>query len=186
MMGLGAGALDPISMGVSAGVNVASNLLNTWLASKKQNAQAKVFTTAKVNELEPMLNANKNAYLAGPGTCADQRAALAAFDNGMNWLESSAACGNPALGTPGANCIDDRLVTGKFPWPTWYRDPIQNDPRVLGCGVTVPTIPGTVAVGVVGSGVGLTDPFGLGMVGGIPMTYILVGVGAIVLIAIVA
>jgi len=123
-----ASSFNPVSMGISAGVGVATTVLGSWLADKRATGQQKVASTTIVNELEPMLNANKNAYLAGPRTCQDQAAALAAFDSAMQWLQSPQACGNLQLGTAGQNCINDRLRGGKFPWPVWYRDPIANDP----------------------------------------------------------
>src|SRR6185437_12887464 len=108
LMGLGVTtsfAFDPISAGISAGVGLATATLGSWLSDKRQTGQQKVASTSIVNDLEPLLNANKNAYLAGPGTCADQAAALTAFDSAMEWLQSPQACGNLQLGTPGQNCI---------------------------------------------------------------------------------
>src|SRR5262249_20085579 len=75
----------------------------------------------------------KDAYLSEPNpTCADQRAALDAYDGAWLWLQSPAACGNGAYGSAGNRCISDRAPNGKFPWKTYYRDPIANDPRLAG------------------------------------------------------
>lgn len=131
-MGMGAG-VDPVSAGISAGTALATSALSSWLADKKANAMSKTYTTTIVNDLEPLLRANANAYLAGPGTCADQSAALYAFDSAWQWLQSTQACGNPQLGTPGQNCINDRAPGGKWDWTSYYRTPIANDPRVSGC-----------------------------------------------------
>jgi hypothetical protein len=132
LMGIGAGP-DPISAGLSAGTALATTALSSWLADKKSNAMNKTYTTTIVNDLEPLLRTNANAYLAGPGTCADQAAALFAFDSAWQWLQSSQACGNLQLGTPGQNCINDRAPGGKWDWTSYYRTPIANDPRVTGC-----------------------------------------------------
>lgn len=209
--GLGVGSPDPISMGVSAGVSLASVALSSWLQDKKQNGQYKTYTTTIVNQLEPLLNANKNSYLAGPGTCADQAAALSAFDSAWAWLQSTQACGNPQLGTPGQNCINDRAPGGQWDWTAMYRTPITNDPRAV-CvtaadaseqaavanlfakisGSNVQTEAGSYTSGTIGSGSSGTtassvlgsDPLGLGTVAGIPMTYLLLG--GLLLVVVVA
>lgn len=122
-----------IGGGISAGVNLATSAAGMWLNSIQQSHQAMTATTQIVNGLEPLLNKNKEAYLAGPGTCADQAAALAAFDSAWQWLISPKGCGSGIYGSAGNACISDRGPGGKFPWWTWYRDPIANDPRAAGC-----------------------------------------------------
>lgn len=113
--------------GISAGVGLATTVLSSWLADKKQNGALKTYTTTIVNDLEPLLRANANAYMSGPRTCADQAAALNAFDSAWQWLESTQACGNAQLETPGQNCINDRAPGGKWDWTAMYRTPIAND-----------------------------------------------------------
>ncbi len=74
------------------------------------------------------------SYLAESNpTCADQRAALDAFDQSWMWLQSQAGCGNGAYGAAGLACIADRKPGGKFDATRANRDPIANDPRVSGC-----------------------------------------------------
>jgi hypothetical protein len=120
---------------ISAGVSLATTGVSLWMNSIQLSHTADTATTQIVNGLEPLLNANKNAYLNGPGTCADQAAALAAFDTAFEWLRSPAGCGNGAYGSAGNRCISDRACESgcKFPWVAWYRDPIANDPRASGC-----------------------------------------------------
>lgn len=125
----GMGAADP----VSAGVGVATAAAGLWMNSIKVGNDAKTATTQIVNGLEPLLRQNVDAYLSGPGTCADQSAALAAFDTAFLWLQSPAACGRPGYGSAGNRCITDRARGGQWPWPAYYRDPIANDPRAAGC-----------------------------------------------------
>ncbi len=122
-----------ISGGISAATALASTALASWLSNKKQNAMLKTYTTSVVNELEPLLNQNKNAYLSGSGSCASQAVALDAFDSAWQWLQSMQACGNPQLGTPGQNCINDRAPGGKWDWTAMYRTPIASDPRTTSC-----------------------------------------------------
>lgn len=131
--GVGDVASTALGGGISAGVALASQAASLWLNSINLSHQADTATTQIVNGLEPLLNANKNAYLAGPRTCDDQAAALAAFDGAWLWLTSPKACGNGLYGSAGNRCISDRGPGGKFPWFTWYRDPIANDPGASGC-----------------------------------------------------
>jgi len=136
VVGLGATASTGAILagaGISAGVSLATSAAGMWLNSINQSHQAMTATTQIVNGLEPLLRANKDAYLAGPGTCADQAAALAAFDSAWQWLISPKGCGSGIFGSAGNACISDRGPGGKFPWFTWYRDPIANDPRAAGC-----------------------------------------------------
>lgn len=137
---LGLGAVAPslgtslVGAGVSAGVAVATSAAALWLGSINASHQAMTATTQIVNALEPLLNANKNAYLAGPGSCADQAAALAAYDTAIQWLRSPKGCGAGVFGSAGNACISDRIGSGaRWPWDQWYRDPIANDPRAAGC-----------------------------------------------------
>lgn len=131
--GLGDAASAAVGGAISAGVSLATSAAGMWLSSIQLSHAADTATTQIVNGLEPLLRANVAAYLAGPGTCADQAAALAAFDSAWLWLQSPKGCGNGAYGSAGNACVSDRGPGGKFPWFTWYRDPIANDQRASGC-----------------------------------------------------
>lgn len=132
-----------IGGGISAGVALATNAAALWMNSIQLSHEADTATTQVVNGLEPLLNANKNAYLAGPGTCQDQALALAAYDSAIMWLRSPKGCGAGSFGSAGNRCISDRIgpacASGqdsgcaKFPWDVWYRAPIADDPRAAGC-----------------------------------------------------
>ena len=128
-----AAAGSAVGGAISAGVSLATSAASLWLSQITLSHEADTATTQIVNGLEPLLRANVSAYLAGPGTCADQAAALAAFDSAWLWLQSPKGCGNGAYGSAGNACVSDRGPGGKFPWFTWYRDPIANDPRASGC-----------------------------------------------------
>jgi hypothetical protein len=93
-------------------------LLGAWFSN--------VAATEYADGLEPLLAANRDAYLAGPRTPQSQQAALQYFDQQWVWLQSSQACGSKLLGSAGVACIADRSRTGKWPWEEYYRDPIAN------------------------------------------------------------
>ena len=57
-------------------------LLSAWYSS--------VTVTDYVDNLEPVLAANRDAYLSGPHTLQRQQAALQYFDQQWAWLKSSA------------------------------------------------------------------------------------------------
>lgn len=124
------GAADPIS----AGVGVAVAGAQMWLQSINQSHAQMAGTTEIVNGWATQMGNLTRAYLSTPNpTCADQRAALDAFDQSWMWLQSTAACGNGAYGAAGLACISDRAPGGKFDATRANRDPIANDPRVSGC-----------------------------------------------------
>lgn len=135
--GMGDAASAAVSGGISAGVGLATAAASLWLNSIQLSHAADTATTQIVNGLEPLLRANMNAYLAGPGTCADQAAALAAFDSAMLWLISPKGCGNGAYGSAGNACVADRSPGGKWDWTAMYRNPIANDPRATGCALSL-------------------------------------------------
>lgn len=184
------------------------------MGSIQLSHDADTATTQIVNGLEPLLNQNKNAYLAGPGTCADQAAALAAFDSAMKWLISPAGCGNGSYGSAGNRCVADRMCESgcKFPWIAWYRDPIANDPRAAQCaaqlaadnpeagqqsaianimsaisGSNVQTTAGQfdTTPGSSSSAPSTLTSLTSGTVAGIPMEYVLLGGGALVLLLLI-
>jgi hypothetical protein len=112
--------------------SIATGAIASWMGSIQLSHNADSATTAIVNGLAVQLQNLLNAYLADPPSCDTQRAALDAYDQAWAWLQSPAACGNPAYGSAGNRCISDRAPTGPRPWATYYRDPIANDPRLAG------------------------------------------------------
>jgi hypothetical protein len=143
-MGQASLAASAVSGGISAGVQLATSAAALWMNSIQLSHDADTATTQIVNGLEPLLQQNVNAYLAGPGTCADQAAALSAYLSAYQWLISSAACGNGAYGSAGNRCISDRFGPGgatdanaEYPWASYYYYPIANDPRAAGCAAQV-------------------------------------------------
>lgn len=123
-----------LSSGISAGVGLATAAAGMWMNSIQTSHNADTATTLIVNGLAQQLQNLDNAYLGEPSpSCADQRAALDAYDAAWLWLQSPAACGAPSYGSAGNRCISDRAPGGPYPWQTYYRDPIANDPRVASC-----------------------------------------------------
>ncbi len=128
-------SFNPITAGISAGVGLATTAITDWMNSIQLSHDADTATTLIVNGLAQQLSNLDAAYFAEPNvSCADQRAALDAYDQAWAWLQSPAACGNPSYGRAGNACISDRSPNGKYPWQTYYRDPIANDPRLANAG----------------------------------------------------
>lgn len=105
---------------------VAAGLALTLFFSRKGPGQ-KIATTQIVNDLEPILAQNRDAYLAGPRTTESQTAALMNFDQAWAWLQSAEACGAADMGEPGRRCISERSRGGRWDWFALYRDPIAAD-----------------------------------------------------------
>jgi hypothetical protein len=120
-------ALVPASMIPVVGIAVAGITLALSFIFNRRGPQQKVASTRIVDELEPQLRANVDAYTSGPRTAASQQQALANFDNSWAFLTSNQACGSPELGNPGRACISDRARGGRWDWFALYRDPIAVD-----------------------------------------------------------
>jgi len=108
--------IGPAIVGVTLGLHALFN---------RKGPKQKTLTTGLVDDLEPQLRANRDAYLEGPRTVEGQAAALQNFDSAWAWLTSNEACGNPGYGKPGQACISDRARGGKHDWFALYRDPIS-------------------------------------------------------------
>lgn len=112
------------------GPAVAAVTLGITAIINRKSGRQKVAATQIVEELEPMLQRNVEAYLEGPRTRTSQAVALKNFDDAWAWLTSTAACGNPELDKAGRTCITDRSPGGRWDWFSYYREPIANDPEV--------------------------------------------------------
>ena len=78
-----------------------------------------------VDDIEPLLRANRDNFLNGPHTAVRKAQALGSFDKEWNWLQSSQGCGSKLLGAAGKRCLNDRARDGQWPWEAYYRDPID-------------------------------------------------------------
>jgi hypothetical protein len=124
---------------VGGGIAVAAMAVTMWIQRNALRGQQRIQTTAYVNELAPLLQANVDAFLAGPKTRESQIVALQTFDDAWAWLSGPQACGNPAMGEAGRNCISERGRNARPRWDAcppegcqnWFeafRDPIANTP----------------------------------------------------------
>jgi hypothetical protein len=116
---------------IGAGIALAAMVISSLIANSGCGPTC-VIATHIVDDLEPQLRANKDSYLAGRRTAADQAAALSVFDITFAWLRSAQACGAPELHDAGARCISDRAPGGKLDWYKLYRDPIAADQPAAG------------------------------------------------------
>lgn len=116
-LGLSASSAALIAGPIIGGIAIA---LMAWL--NRKGPQQKVATTQIVNEAEPILEQNRDAFLAGPRTAEDKEFAVAVFNK--VWDEVVGMCSDPQLGNPGKACIADRQRGGKWDWASYYLDPI--------------------------------------------------------------
>lgn len=150
------------------------------------------------NQAEPLLLQNLQAYMSAPVHYASmQAAALNNFN--LTWTALEQACSNPQLGSAGQACIADRQQGGChyktspggwqqgpngwtyvspgaagsgstcWNWFVGYHDPIANDPTVV-----PDPVPGAAA---------LSSLTGSATIGGIPVADLLIGAGALLLLA---
>lgn len=140
-------SFNPITAGIGAATSLATSAIQGWMNSIQLSHDADTATTLIVNGLAAQLQNLLNAYMSEANvSCASQRAALDAYDQAWAWLQSAQACGNPNYGSAGNRCISDRAPGGQYPWQTYYRDPIANDPRLANAGcdtgqdVILPTV----------------------------------------------
>jgi len=113
----------PVIGAAIAGVTLAIGL---WM--NRRGPKQKVYTTQIVNEAEPLLQQNLDAWNASNKTRSEQAQALQNFD--QIWSAVVAACDRPELGNPGQACINDRKPGGRWDWAAYYRTPILNDANV--------------------------------------------------------
>jgi len=65
------------------------------------------------NKVEPLLQENLRAYMAGPRTVSSQAQALENFKAG--WAYVVEYCDTPVMGNPGQACVADRQRGGHVP-----------------------------------------------------------------------
>ena len=119
--GLATSAVIPVIGSIIAGVGIA---LTAWL--NRAGPKQKIATTKIVDEAEPVLKQNLQAWLDGPQTQDLKDYHLDVFN--QVWNRVREICGNQQYGNPGKNCIGDRQRGGKWDWFSYYYDPIANTP----------------------------------------------------------
>jgi hypothetical protein len=129
-------SFNPITAGISAATSLASSAVMGWMNSIQLSHDADTATTQIANGLSAQLQNLLNAYMSEQNvSCADQRAALNAFDQAIVWFISPQGCGNGQYGSAGNRCVSERAYPGaKYSYYTYFRDPIANDPRLAGAG----------------------------------------------------
>ena len=165
--------------------------------------QTCIQATSYANQAEPLLLQNLQQYMAAPVHYASlQAAALNNFE--LTWTALQQACSSPSLGSAGQACISDRQQgscayktsaggwqqnsdgswTYVFPgangsgstcwnWFVGYHDPIANDPTVV-----PDPIPGAAALSSITRSLGIPAT-----IAGIPTADLLIGGGALLLLA---
>lgn len=124
----------PIVGSIAAGIIMG---ITAWM--NRKGPRQKTATTEIVNQAEPKMRENLEAYLNGPRTLQAQAVHLAMFDDFWQFVLTN--CGQKEMGAPGERCISERERGGEAPWcPTpdhrgcdWftlYRDPIEFDEQV--------------------------------------------------------
>lgn len=125
--------IGPAIVGITMGIS----------AMLARRGRQKVMATQIVDEVEPYMASNRDAYLSGPRNASAQAQALANFDS--MWADVVRACSDPQLGSAGGRCISDRQPGGKWDWFGYYRDPIANDTPSPDALIDTGTIGGVLA-----------------------------------------
>lgn len=100
-------------------------VVGMWLSNIAKHNTEKTAATKIVNEAEPYLKQNVDAFLGMSNpTQADKDQALTNFDG--IWAQVVQACGNASLEDAGVRCISERSAGGKWDWVSYYRTPIVN------------------------------------------------------------
>ena len=118
-----------------AGPIIGAIVIALVLWVNRKGPHQKVATTKIVDEAEPILAQNRDAFLAGPKTLADKEFAIAVFNS--IWTEVVGMCGQTQYGNPGKNCVSDRQRGGRWDWAEYYLDPIlqteaKPNPTIVG------------------------------------------------------
>ena len=177
----GAAVAGPIGAAVGAAVAATISLVRHI---KTRNRQ-KTASTTVVNDVEPMLKQNLDAYLGSNRTQSEQAASVENFY--MLWNVVVESCSDPLLGSAGERCISEREEGASPPWgPNWfqlYLDPIRNDPNVIqDPGVMTDPATGKLVGG--GGGDGIFGGFNLGpeMIPGVSNVVLLGGAAVALLL----
>lgn len=109
-----------------AGAVIAVGVVIFSLLHNSQGLMQDAETTQAVNNGEAYMKQNLAAWNASSKSLANQAQALTNYDNA--WQAIVNFCSQASMGSPGQRCISEREPTGIYPYKTWYRDPIANDP----------------------------------------------------------
>jgi len=122
VFGLAPALAVPVIGAAVVGVTI---LVNMWLGGIARRNKQKDATTQIVNEAEPLLQQNRDAFLStSQHTQAEKEQALANFD--AIWGQVVGACSSGAYDAAGSRCVGDRQRGGQWDWFSYYRDPIAS------------------------------------------------------------
>ena len=76
---------------------------------------ARDVTTDIVDDVEPLLQQNRDLFLGGPRTKAHKAQALAYYDAQWQYITGRSGCGARTLGAAGYACIAQRSRDGAWP-----------------------------------------------------------------------
>lgn len=186
VLGISALVVPVIGAAIAGLIAIGIALANTF----KGCGQTCIAATSYANQVEPILQQNLQTYINSPvRTVSMQAAAVNNYNTAIAALQQ--ACGQPALGAAGKNCIDERINASSCQWKAspggwsgdcpgtyqgygasgsgsacvnWvilYLDPIQNDPCVQPDSV-LSTSSGSGVVSSSGDVLGLPAPLVIG------------------------
>lgn len=126
--GMTAAVAVPVIGAAIAGVTL---LVNIWLSSIAKHNQEKTAATKIVNDAEPLLVQNRDAYLSNSThTQIDKDQAL--YNANAIIAQVKQACANTSLEDAGKRCISERFSgsSSRWDWYALYVTPIENTSTV--------------------------------------------------------
>lgn len=119
----------PVTLAISLAITGVTTAIKLFLSRK--GPKQKEATSSYANEIESYMVANLRAFSESTNkNYASKQQALQNFDE--LWARLASFCGDPQMGKPGRNCIEERdnipgSSTGNdWNWFKLYRDPIAN------------------------------------------------------------
>ena len=111
------------SAGLTAGIGAALNVASAIAGYMLQSAAQRDDTTNIVNFAATELNQNSQAYNSCQISSAE---AQSNFMQIWSWVVQQ--CSNPAFGTAGGSCVQERQAGGSIDWFKLYYDTYSNPP----------------------------------------------------------
>jgi hypothetical protein len=125
ILGMSLGVAVPVIGAAIAGVTA---MIGIWISNNAKYHAQETATTHIVDEAEKFMQQNLDAWNQSQKTKSEQEQGIANYN--AIWAQVVQACNQQQYGDPGQRCIHDRERGGKWPWPTYFLDPIANDPNV--------------------------------------------------------
>ena len=122
-MGQSASSASLATVGLTAGIGAALNVASAIASYMLQSAAQRDDTTNLTNYAAQMLTENSQAYNSCQISASE---AQSNFNTIWAWLVQQ--CSNPAFGTAGGSCIQERQAGGEYDWFKLYYDTYSNPP----------------------------------------------------------